>query len=214
MLKIKRKCKFIAWILIILAVIILYSYRVYKVNHSGIVEYLPEKEVHSMNENVSIPPGFYNSGYVDMSGYFINVTNCRIWKISDLLEDGYFDDDEITLMDQYADYDWIVIVTAYFYFDGDSDPLIGIIDLSNFRIVGTDYYLNCNTELTEIGIFNTILSGNSQFSIASGNNIEIQLPFLIDTKSIWAVEPEFIFEDSLLLVSQYPHELYIKLQYS
>lgn len=58
-----------------------YVYRVYTVNTSDAVKYAtPTVLKYQSSEAVELRPGYYNIGYIDLSGYYINVTGARIQK--------------------------------------------------------------------------------------------------------------------------------------
>ena len=204
---------------IIIAVFILatslYIIRVYNINHSEILDYLPQTTKHNMHEVVAIPSGYYNQGYVDMNGYFMEVSDCRLIRLADLSSEGFIQQSEMPLVPHTDNCEYVMLVTAIFHFEGNGDPLEGVIDLSNFSVVGSDYYINYNSEFNELALLNKFLNGSSQFSIASGKNIKVILPFLIPGESPWKIEPEYIMDDNIsLLFSCYPLEKHINLEIS
>lgn len=201
-------------IVFVLTLIGLYAWRVYKVNHSFMFNFLPEKKIYKMNEDVPIPPGFYNMGYAKMNGYFVKVTDCKTVKIDELAELGYIKPDEMSLVPHRDVCDYMVIVTAVFHFEGDTNPLDDSIDLTNIRLMGDDYYVNYETAMNERMLFNKILKGSSLFSIASGRDIEILLPFFLSATSPDEISPEYVRRKGCtLLISQYPTELHISLEF-
>lgn len=65
------------WIIGVAMVFLLigYVYRVYTVNTSDAVKYAtPTVLKYQSGEAVELKPGYYNIGYIDLSGYYINVT--------------------------------------------------------------------------------------------------------------------------------------------
>jgi len=191
---------------------VLYGVRVYNVNHSPILEYMPNKIVNEAGTRVGMPAGYYNTGYVDLSGYNIQVVGTRLAKTEDVLAEigssmDFFDQIEANENCQY-----VYIVTAIFDYDGEGDPTENAVDLSIFKLVGPDYYFNFDTMLNKQDGFNPKLQNNCMFSIGSGKPIEVELPFLIDTESEWSVSPEYLAKTNpKLLISQYPDEVYIEL---
>lgn len=198
---------------ILLVLLICYGFRVHAVNTSEIVEYAqPTTLEYPSNETVELAPGYYNIGYVDLSGYYIVVTGAHIVRTEDFLLANGYDNSFYDTAEVSRKYQYIYIVDAVFYFDGDNDPLENAIDLTSFKLVGDDYYCNFSYELNALDSMNPILGGNNMFSIGSGNKIELQLPFLIDTESVWGVSLEYLFSHvPQLMVSQYPYEVYISL---
>jgi hypothetical protein len=191
----------------------LYIWRVYRVNHSALTDLAPSVQEYSMGQEILLPPGFYNRGYLDQSGYQVQVTDCALCRVNELAERGYISHEEQKTIQHLTDDELIIIVSARFRFEGDGDPLNGIIDMSDYQVVGPDYYINCSTILNETGLFNKFLSGSSAFSIASGRNVDVQIPFIVDTTSVHALDKEFIFDNGIkLLLSRYPVELYVKLE--
>lgn len=199
-------------IAVLIAAASLYTIRVYNINHSEIFDYLPKTAMHNMDEVVAIPSGFYNQGYTDMSGYFMEVKDCKLIKLADLSLEGYIPQNEIPLLPHTDSCEYVMLIKTVFHFEGKGDPLKGVIDLSNFSVVGSDYYINYSSEFNELALLNKFLNGSSQFSIASGKHIEVILPFLIPGESPWRIEPEYILNDDIvLLFSRYPSEECIKL---
>lgn len=208
---IRRKRRLIL-IIAVLLLASLYMYRVYQVNNSPLLEYVPRVQEYSMGQDVSIPSGFYNRGYLDQTGYYINVTDSGMYRIDDLYELGFISEDAQKYIETIINDEWIIIVSATFHFEGNGDPLVGVIDMSDYKLVGPDYYIDCSTELNELAIFNQFLAGSSAFSIGSGKDIEVQIPFLIDEDSPQAIKPDFIINHKLsLLLSRYPDETYVVL---
>lgn len=208
---IRRKRRLILFIAVLLLAS-LYMYRLYQVNNSPLLEYVPRVQEYSMGQDISIPSGFYNRGYLDQTGYYVNVTGSGMYRIDDLYELGFISEDAQKYFKTITNDEWIIIVSATFHFEGDSDPLAGVIDMSDYKLVGPDYYIDCSTELNELAIFNQFLAGSSSFSIGSGKDIEVQIPFLIDADSAQAIEPDFIINHKLsLLLSRYPDETYVAL---
>ncbi len=200
---------------VLIAAAFLYIIRVYNINHSEILDYLPQTANHNMHEVVAIPSGYYNQGYVDMSGYFMEVRGCNLIRLTDLSSEGFIQQNEMPLVPHTDSCEYVLLVTAVFHFEGTGDPLEGVIDLSNFSVVGSDYYINYSSEFNELALLNKFLNGSSQFSIASSKNIEVILPFLIPGESPWKIEPEYIKNDDIsLLFSRYPQEEYIDLDIS
>ncbi len=205
------KRKVIAGILLVL--LICYGYRVYAVNTSDIVKYAqPTTLEYQSNEAVELVPGYYNVGYVDLSGYYIVVTGAHIARVEDFLIANGYDDSFYDAAGVNRKYQYMYIVDAVFYFDGNNNPLDGAIDLTSFKLVGDDYYCNFSYEINALNFINSVLEGNSMFSIGSGSEIELQLPFLVDSDSVWGVSLEYLLSHSpRLMVSQYPYEVYISL---
>ncbi len=208
------------WIVaaVIVALLAAYGYRVYAVNTSEIVKYaMPETIEYQVGEAVELVPGYYNAGYADLSGYHVKVTGARIVKISDILkkygcdEDDFYDTgDPFDSVDR--QYQHAYVLDAVFWFDGDNDPLANAIDLSNFKLVGSDYYCNFSYTINKIEGYNPILDGNCMFSIGSGKNIELELPFLVNSDFYWSISPDYLMSHPpKLMVSQYPYEVYLAL---
>ncbi len=203
------------WIVaaLIAALLAAYGYRVYAVNTSEIVKYAsPETIEYKVGEEVELVPGYYNVGYADLSGYHVKVTGARIVKMSDLLAKYGCDDSFYAAADVSRQYQYAYILDAVFWFDGDNDPLKNSIDLSSFELVGSDYYCSFSYEINKLEGFNAILDGNFMFSIGSGKKIELELPFLINSGSVWAVSTDYLLSHPpKLMVSQYPYEVYLSL---
>ncbi len=207
------------WIVavVIAALLAAYGYRVYAVNTSEIVKYAePETIEYKVGETVDLMPGYYNTGYVDLSGYHVKVTGARIVKISDILEkygcaeEDFYDAPDVDRVDR--QYQYAYVLDAVFWFDGDNDPLKNAIDLSNFKLVGDDYYSDFSYEINKIEGYNASLDGNCMFSIGSGKKIELELPFLVNSDSVWAVSVDYLLSHPpRLLTSQYPYEVYLSL---
>ena len=90
--------------------------------------------------------------------------------------------------------------------------MANVIDLSSFKLVGSDYYCNFSYEIAKIEGFNAILDGNYMFSIGSGKKIELELPFLVNSDSEWAISNDYLLSHPpKLMVSQYPYEVYLSL---
>lgn len=191
---------------------VLYGVRVYNVNHSPMLKYMPNKIVHEAGTRVEMPAGFYNIGYTDLTGYNIQVVGTRLVKTEDVLAEigssmDYFDQIEANENCQY-----VYIVTAIFDYDGEGDPTENAVDLSSFKLVGPDYYYNFDTVLNKEDGFNPKLDGNFMFSIGSGKPFKVDLPFFIDTESEWSVSLEYLEKTNpKLLISTYPDEVYIEL---
>lgn len=102
----------------------------------------------------------------------------------------------------------VYIVDASFYFDGENDPLDNAVDLTSFKLVGDDYYCNFSYEVNGLETVNPILlEGSSMFSIGSGKEISLKLPFLVDTGSVWGISVEYLLSHPpRLLVAQYPYD--------
>lgn len=203
------------WILAALGLLLLagYWYRVYGVNTSEVVQYAqPVTLNYSFNEAVELVPGYYNTGYADLSGYYIIVTGSHIVKTDDYLASAGFDDSFYEDNDVARKYQYLYIVDATFYFDGEGDPLEQAVDLTSFRLVGEDYYCNFSYEINGLGEINPILGENSMFSIGSGKTIELHLPFLVESGFPWGVSVDDLLADPpKLMVSEYPYEVYISL---
>lgn len=209
----KKNVRLLLSVTILFAIVVLYVWRVYQVNHSALMTLVPSVQEYSMSQDISLPSGFYNRGYLDQTGYHVQVTNCMLHKVDELAEYGYISPEEQKLLQNITDNALIIIVSATFRFEGNGDPLNGIVDMSDYQIVGPDYYINCSTTLNEMCLFNKFLSGNSAFSIASGRDIDVQIPFLVDTTSVHAIDKEFLVNNDIrLLLSRYPIELYVKLE--
>lgn len=192
----------------------LYGYRVYAVNNSKVVNYAkPITLEHQSGEAVALMPGYYNTGYADLSGYYITVTGAHIVKLEDFLVangcDGSFYETETVS----RNYQYLYMVNATFCFDGENDPLDNAVDLTSFKLVGDDYYCNFSYEVNGLETVNPILlQGSSMFSIGSGREIELELPFLVDTDSVWGISVKYLLANPpRLMVSQYPYEVYISL---
>ena len=208
------------WIVsaVIVALLVAYGYRVYAVNTSEIVKYAEPKTIeYQVGEDVDLVPGYYNTGYVDLSGYHLKVTGAHIVKISDILkkygcdEDDFYDTGDV-FNSVSKKYQYAYVLDAVFWFDGDNDPLANAVDLSNFRLVGDDYYCNFSYEIDKIEGYNSILNGNYMFSIGSGKKIELELPFLVNSDSDWAISNDYLLSHPpRLMVSQYPYEVYLSL---
>ena len=204
------------WIVaaVIVALLVAYGYRVYAVNTSEIVKYAEPKTIeYKVGEEVELVPGYYNTGYADLSGYHVKVTGARIVKMSDLLAKyGYDEDDFYDAASVDRQYQHAYILNAVFWFDGDNDPLKNAVDLTSFKLVGSDYYCDFSYEINKIEGYNPILDGNSMFSIGSGKNIELELPFLVNSNSDWAISNDYLLSHPpRLMVSQYPYEVYLSL---
>ncbi len=206
------------WIVaaLIAALLAAYGYRVYAVNTSELVKYAsPETIEYKVGEEVELVPGYYNVGYADLSGYHVKVTGARIVKMSELLakygcDDSFYDAAGMDAVDR--QYQYAYILDAVFWFDGDNDPLANAIDLSSFKLVGSDYYCDFSYEIDKIEGFNSILNGNYMFSIGSGKKIELELPFLVNSDSEWAISTDYLLSHPpKLMVSQYPYEVYLSL---
>lgn len=199
--------------IIFLVVACMYFWRVYRVNHSTLTNLAPRVQEYSMNQDIPLPSGFYNRGYLDLTGYHVQVTNSVLCRVNELDKAGFISQEEQDLLLSLTANEWIIIVSATFHFEGDTDPLSGVIDMSDYQIVGPDYCFSCSTELNEFALFNKQLAGSSAFSITSGKDIYVQIPFFVDTQSVHAVEPEYILNQGIrLLLSRYPIEMYVKLE--
>lgn len=208
-----RKSFGIATAILAVVLIVAYAKQVYSVNHSPLLDYVSTIEEYAENCDVPLTSGFYNRGYLKQEGYYANVTSTVFCRVDELCSLGIVTQVEQQRIQAATDKQWIIIVSANFHFEGSNDPLEGVIDLSDYRIVGTDYYFNCSTELNELQVFNKFLSGNSAFSIASGKTIHVELPFLIDTDSVHGVTPDHITaHGAKLLLSIYPVEAYVTLE--
>lgn len=206
------KVKKLLLVALCLLAAVLYCVKVYNVNHSPMLEYMPNKIVHEAGTRVKMPAGFYNIGYSDLSGYNIKVVGTRLIKTEDVLAElgltlNYFDQIETNENCQY-----VYIVTAIFDYDGEGDPTENAVDLSSFKLVGPDYYFDFDTVLNKQDGFNPKLDGNFMFSIGSGKPFKVEMPFFIDTESEWSVSPEYLAKTNpKLLISQYPDEVYLEL---
>ena len=86
------------------------------------------------------------------------------------------------------------------------------VDLTSFKLVGDDYYCDFSFEVNSLAGVNPILEGNSMFSIGSGKRIELQMPFLVDSESVNGTSENYLLSHlPKLMVSQYPHEVYVSL---
>lgn len=195
-----------------LLIIGVYIWRVYRVNNSPILTHMAEVVEFSEKCDVPLPSGYYNRGYLKQDGYYANVSGSILCRIDELNKLGITTREEEKAIHAATGSEWIIIVSADFHFAGDTDPLEGIIDLSDYKLVGPDYCLDCSIQLNEIGVFNKFLSGNSAFSIASGKTIHVELPFIVETNGAHGIAPDYIRTHELkLLLSRYPVETYVKL---
>lgn len=191
-----------------------YGYRVYAVNNSEIVNYAKSKTLeYQAGESVELALGYYNTGYADLRGYYITVTDAHIVKLEEFLiangsDDSFYEAESIN-----RNYRYLYIVDATFWFDGENNPLDNAIDLTSFKLVGDDYYCNFSYEVNGLESVNPILlPGSSMFSIGSSREIELELPFLVDTDSVWGISEKYLLaHPPRLMVSQYPYEVYIAL---
>lgn len=196
----------------VLLVVVLYGVRVYHVNHSTMLENMPNKIIYEAGTRVEMVAGFYNYGYADLTGYHLQVTGTRLVKTEELLAEYGMSMDYLERMHVTQNFQYTYIVTAVFDYEGDTDPLEKVVDLSYLKVVGLDYYYDFSTEINQLKGVNTKLDGNFMFSIGSGKPIEIELPFLINTESEWSVSPEYLVNSNpKLLISAYPEEIYIEL---
>lgn len=85
-------------------------------------------------------------------------------------------------------YQYVYLVDATFWFDGDNDPLNNVVDLTSFKLVGDDYYCDFSFEVNSLAGVNPVLEGNSMFSIGSGKRIGLQMPFLVDSSPSMALQ--------------------------
>lgn len=203
-------------LLLLLLLIPLYSYIVYRANSSELVEFArPTTFQYQLGDKVPLVKGYYNVGFADLSGYYVTITGAHIEKTHDFLskynlDESFFDKNDIQFI---QNNEYLCIVDAVFSFCGEKNPLDNAIDLTSFRLVGPNYYCNYSYELSGIDSFNPILKGNNIFSIGSGKDIELQLPFWINTKSAGSgisVE-ELSSHPPRLMVSECPIRVYISM---
>lgn len=207
-----KRALHLSWVLIAALLLGAYVWRVCEVNHSSLLDYAPEVIEYSENCEVPLTSGYYNRGYLKQDGYYAKITGTVLCRVDELNRRGIITLEEQELIQTISEGTWIIIVSADFHFEGDGDPLEGVIDLSDYQIVGPDYYLNCCTELNELSIFNKFLSGNSAFSIASGRTIQVEIPFLVNTDSVHSVDANYIQNNDVkILLSRYPVETYVRL---
>jgi hypothetical protein len=213
-----KKLISIGFIVILLAISLIL--RIWFVNNnepitmykSNIVRYDSEEEVRLLNES------YYNDT-VNLSGYRIKVLDYKIQKTDDFLKEygvNWIDVGVPEILNfyggdkYYKKYTYIAIVTLSFFNESDiADPVM----LNNFLIVGNDYYLY--PDMDTIGCipeFNEVLNGMTGFKLASGNTVDIQIPYLIDTESENCLELDYLLDSNpSVLLSIYPDEVYLAL---
>lgn len=196
-----------------LIVTVLYGVRVYSVNHSPMLEYMPNKIVNKAGTRVEMAKGYYHIGYADLTGYYLQVESTRLVTTESLLAKYGMTMNDLERLNISPDCQYVYIVTATFDYEGEGDPTKKVVDLSSFKLVGPDYYFDFSTELNLLKGLNPKLDGNYMFAIGSGKPIEVELPFLIKTQSECAVSPEYLAKTKpKLLISTYPDEIYLELE--
>lgn len=194
---------------------ILYSLRVYSVNHSPNMKYMPTKIVHKVGSRVEMPEGYYFYGYNNLTGYHVAVNDVKIVKTEDILAENEKSSDYLESLYISENFGYVCIISTVFDYDDTGDPTEKYVDLTGFTLVGKDYYFQFSTEINQLKNINTTLDGNHMFSIRSGNPFEVDLVFLIDTESLWAVPIDYLVTSKpMLLLSQYPEEVYLELDMS
>lgn len=201
-----------AVIAMMIVTVILSTLRIYSVNHSEAIDYVPKKIVYPAGTPVELREGFYNVGHADLRGYYVRVDDSYVLSIDTVLEESGLEKDyldQIGMSKTIAD---IFIIEATFSFEGKNNPLDNAIDLSSFRLVGPDYYVFFNTDINMMKNFNPTLQGNYMFSIGSGKEIKLRLPFEIENRGTEKFTADYVLSSNpMLLVSQYPEEVYIEL---
>lgn len=195
-----------------LILVVLYGVRLYNINHSHVLEYMPNKVIYESGTRVEMPAGYYNNGYADLTGYYLEAIDSRLLKTSDFLSEYGYSMDVLENLYYSQDYQYVFLVTVTFDYEGEGDPTQKVIDLSDFKLVGLDYYFDCSVELNQLNNFNPILNGRHAFAIGSKKQIELTLPFLINTESEWSVSADYLLRSNpKLLISMYPDEVYLSL---
>ncbi len=206
---------------LVMALIALWGWRVYALNHDPVVEFARRETVeYAAGEVVDLVAGNYPSGYKDLTGYHMKITGARLEKTVDFLRENGFDESFFDTVDYGDDYALVLLVNAVFWFDGEGDPTENPVVLTNLRLVGADWSCWYSAEINNLGFLNPILrQGSNSFAIVSGKELELTIPFIIKTDpggffntSIGGVTADDILNSPpSLLLAEYPTEVYAEL---
>lgn len=188
--------------------------RIYLLNNAEYLKLLPNKVVYEKGESAALNSGDYYFSSYDLDGYYVKVLDYQILTVKEFLQNHDEDQSFLNKHDLPLEIDHICIVTTEFDYKGKKKVSNKkAINLAEFKIVGTDYYINPTTEFNKMGGFNSKLKGNSVFAITSGKPFIVDLAYLLPSNYENKITPDY-FEQSepKILVTYYPDERYLKLK--
>lgn len=201
---------------LILALTILWGWRVYAVNHDPVVEYARRKTVEvEPGETADLVGSEFLSGWLDLTGYHVKVTGARLMNTLDLLRENGYDESFFKTQRVNPDFTLVLLVDVVFWYDGEEDPQDKPVILSNFKVVGDNWNAWFSYELDGLGFLNPSLEGGSVFAIVSGKELSLTLPFLLNADqggifnvSMSGLTPESVRRSSpRLLLAEYPTQI-------
>ena len=199
---------------------VLYCIHVRNLNLSETVKTIDSRRVvYAENAEVVLPNEMYYIDYADLSGYSINVTETELLDLDLFLAQYNISRQdlqslsEIASLTDFTRYGYVYLITVEFYNSNWNKESTGIVLLDNFLLVGPDYYVWPNTEAINcISGFNPELNGSASFALVSDRVLKIQIPYLIDTETEYAISPSYLLEsEPKLLLGFYPEEIYLEL---
>lgn len=197
---------------LVFALIACYITMLYITNTQSCLSLSPIVEIYEPNQNVQMRNGFYNLGYSELDEYEICLTSVTVGEAKDIMPLLYVQE-QTDNINPISPGNPIILVDLTVKYESQKNPIGGVIDLSNFLIVGTDYYIHCSPYVVENAKLNEVLRGNHMFSLRDGIEVNIQLPFIVDIDSEWSLNMEYVTKSSpKLLISRYPYELYINIE--
>ncbi len=192
------------------------GFRIYQVNTADFITLFPQRQHFSTGEPVPLEKGHYYFTSYDWTGYTVEVTGSTVESTDDFLQEhnapeNFLEDlnlrDDLHHKNQY-----LLLVHTVFRFNGEDSMEKSPINLAEFQIVGPDYTLAAVPELNQLEGFNEVLQGQSLFAITSGNPVEVDIAFFINTGFETGFTLDYISRSNPgLLVTYYPVEKVIYL---
>lgn len=205
-----KKHHSVLWVWFFAAVILLFVVRVSSVN-SKYAELMPEIVHYPAQTPVAFGSNYISKSDIQSEGYSIEVVHSEIQRTDELLE-GIGED--FRYLDQFyykgEDYEYIYLVEVELTYTAGENQKKESVNLQPLKLVGSDYYLDFSEEISPF--LNPILEDRTEIALVDSKSFRLILPFLIDTKSAYGMELDYIQRKPPdLLIVQYPQEIYIDL---
>ncbi len=190
--------------------------RIYQVNTADFIALFPQRKLYPANQQVALEKGHYYFTSYDWTGYTIEVTGSDIVSTDDFLAEhsapkSFLEDLELRDNLHHKN-DYLMIVHTVFRYEGENSTEKSPINLAEFQLIGPDYTLPAVPELNQLSGFNEALQGQSLFAITSGNPVEVDIPFFVNTGFETGLTLDYIEKSHPgLLVTYYPVEKVIAL---
>ncbi len=188
-----------------------FGYRVYQVNTSKYVQYYPVRKDYEKGESIPLTNGHYYFTNRNWEGYSISVINGRIEKAEDFLKEynapeGFLKKNGLEPTHHF-NYEYICVVTAELQYGGEDAVKQDSIDISEFHIVGPDFYYQPCVALYSLPDFNPALGTSHMFKIVSGKPFIVEIPYLISTNYETGMSLSYFqLANPQLIVTYYPEE--------